>query len=214
MAMRKVVICYIILSHVFLQATSPEYRHEVFRFTRAAAAAWDQATAALYQGRTASAAGSTNATVQLPRSGVYASSHLLGVIQQHMDLVKQPGNSTSDAAAAALYSTSSTKLIAYMSATDLMQGGGWAARAAFFSFLLAPRYMLSVSGAKFWREVDMFRLAGGDLPAVGLYNRSEVGVSLLSGPQRPVLVYALSCTSQQAHRASVSTRMPSIAAHV
>jgi hypothetical protein len=177
--MRKGVICYIILSHVFLQATSPEYRYEVSRFTRAAAAAWDQGVAALYKGRPASAAGSANATVQLPRSGVYASSYLLRVIQQHMDLEKQPGNTTSEAAAAALYSTSSTKLIAYLSGTDLMQGGGWAARAAFFSFLLAPRYMLSISGAKFWREVDMFRLAGGDLPAVGLYNRSEVGGSFL-----------------------------------
>jgi hypothetical protein len=174
--MRKVVICYIILSHVFLQATSPAYLHEVSRFRRAAAAAWDQSTAALFRGRAASAAGSSNVTLELPRSGVYASTYFLGVIQQHMELEKQPGNTTSEAAAA-LYSTSSTKLIAYMSATDLMQGGGWAARAAFFSFLLAPRYLLSAPGAKFWREVDMFHLAGADLPAVGLYNRSEVVVN-------------------------------------
>jgi hypothetical protein len=127
----------------------------------------------------ASASSSRNATAaaaaQLPKSGVYASTDLLRVVQQQMLwATPQVTGSNASAAAPAVYSTRDNRLIAYLSATDLLQGEGWKARAAFFVFLLAPRYVLTSTGGKFAPELQLLDLASKDLPAVGLLQRSEV----------------------------------------
>lgn len=73
------------------------------------------------------------------------------------------------------YSTA-RPLVAYMTATDVIHGEGWRARAAFFMFLLAPRYLLVSSGGRYVPEYNLLYLASADLPAVGLLSTSEVGI--------------------------------------
>lgn len=172
MGMKSLVFGYLVLTHVLLYASSPYYRHEVSRAFKAGSRAWETTAGAL-TGRGSNAT-EANVAASLPKSGVYASTELLQVIQEHMTLQgsKAAGNSST-----AVYS-SGDQLLAYMTATDVLHGEGWKARSAFFVFLLAPRYILTalggLFGSKFVPELNLFHLASAELPAVGLLRRSEV----------------------------------------
>lgn len=165
--LQSLMIGYLALTHALLYASSPYYRHEVSR--------------ALHGIKTAVVAHSSRSNdAKLPKSGVYASTDLLRVVQQQMLWGDQhshsgPGANASAAVPALVYSTRHNRLIAYLSATDVLHGEGWKARAAFFVFLLAPRYVLTSTGGKFAPEIQLLDLASKDLPAVGLLQRSEVG---------------------------------------
>ena len=167
--MKRVVFGYLISTHLLLYASSPQYRFEISRAVRSARCLGSSSSTlnATGDGQTGS-----NVSVALPRSGVYASIELLHDIQQHMTL---SGNGSSQQE----YTTGDGKLIAYLSATDVIEGSGWKARQAFFMFLLAPRYILTASGGRWTPELNLLRSASRDLPAVGLLSRSEVRVTSL-----------------------------------
>lgn len=108
----------------------------------------------------------TAAWRQQPRSGLYSSTDLLHSLQQHMLLNTSQG----------LYTA--TDLVAYMSASDVIKGQGWPARATLFMQLMAPRYtLLPARNAVLEPHMKMFSLAAADLPAVGPVAKTEVGCS-------------------------------------
>lgn len=175
--MKSLVLGYLALTHVLLYASSPYYRHEVSRALIAGRKACRRAAAAYqgaYHGRGSNQTAADTAAA-LPKSGVYASTDLLHVIQAHMSLEGGKADNSTSTSATAGYSSGPDSLIAYMSASDILLGEGWKARSALFVFMMAPRYILTTR-SRFARELDLFHLARGDLPAVGLFNRSEVGV--------------------------------------
>ena len=166
-AMKRVVFGYLISTHLLLYASSPQYRFEISRAVRSARCLGSSSSSTIFA--TGDSQTDTNVSVALPRSGVYASIELLHDIQQHMTL---SGNGSSQQE----YTTGG-QLIAYLSATDVIEGSGWKARQAFFMFLLAPRYILTASGGRWTPELNLLHLASGDLPAVGLLSRSEVRIT-------------------------------------
>lgn len=111
-AVKWLVLGYVLCTHVLLHTTSPPYRHEVVRVLQALTdipAAWQQQLSVL-KGQQLQPA--------VAKSGVYASSDLLHSLQQHMRPQGKPQNTSGSS----MYSTSSTNLIAYMSATDVLAG--------------------------------------------------------------------------------------------
>jgi hypothetical protein len=167
-AIKRVVFGYLISTHLLLYASSPQYRFEISRAVRSAARCLGSSSSTIFA--TGDSQTDTNVSVALPRSGVYASIELLHDIQQHMTL---SGNGSSQQE----YTTGDDKLIAYLSATDVIEGSGWKARQALFMFLLAPRYILTASGGRWTPELNLLQLASGDLPAVGLLSRSDVRIT-------------------------------------
>jgi hypothetical protein len=165
-AMKRVVFGYLISTHLLLYGSSPQYRFEISRAVRSAARCLGSSSSSTFLATGDSQTGG-NVSIALPKSGVYASIELLHDIQQHMTL---SGNGSSQQE----YTTGDDKLIAYLSATDVIEGSGWKARQAFFMFLLAPRYILTASGGRWTPELNLLHLASRDLPAVGLLSRSEV----------------------------------------
>lgn len=169
--MKRVVFGYLISNHLLLYASSPQYRFEISRAVRSArclGGCLGSSSSTIFA--TGDSQTDTNVSVALPRSGVYASIELLHDIQQHMTL---SGNGSSQQE----YTTGDDKLIAYLSATDVIEGSGWKARQAFFMFLLAPRYIITASGGRWTPELNLLHSASRDLPAVGLLSRSEVRIT-------------------------------------
>lgn len=98
-----------------------------------------------------------------PRSGLYRSTDLLESVQSSMAFNASTG----------LYVANG--LVAYMSATDAIQGQGWKARATLFVQLMAPRYtLLPFVHRSLQPQLKLLRLAAADLPAVGRLAGSEV----------------------------------------
>lgn len=70
-------------------------------------------------------------------------------------------------------------LLAYTSASDVIKGQGWPARATLFMQLMAPRYtLLPGRNAVLEPNMQLFSLAAADLPAVGPVALAEVGWKL------------------------------------
>lgn len=196
MSVRSVVLAYLVATHVLLLATSPCYRYEVGRGLKSLRSKWSKA---LWGTQPEGFCGTSWDYVELPESGVYASTELLNAIQRTMQLSghhpvvstykeHNPSSSSNSSEAATSRMTArdnrhglqsdgvyvSHNLVAYMSATDVFQGQGWKARSAFFVFLLAPRYVLAAARGRFTPELDLLNLASADLPAVVQWDSSPV----------------------------------------
>lgn len=119
----------------------------------------------------------------VPQTGIYRSTALLQAVQQHMRPTNTTTTSTSNPTTSTRISSTSISshsytappLVAYMSASDVLQGQGWKARATLFVALLAPRYtLLPLAHPSLKPQLRLLRLAAADLPAVGRLAGSEV----------------------------------------